>query len=168
MSAEPHDFVLIDSAGKNSLPDEATGSRFSAKRPELRHYLAGFGISDMQLTEHRPARLHDAPLRPAISDKQVRFPAYYLAVEGAGRGDLYRAAAAHALAHLLFSPRHRPVGNRDRTRIIARSLLEDARVERLLAQRYPGMHALWGRFHAATRATSGFGIRGLTARLARA
>ena len=161
-------FDMLDPAAKESLRAEAGGSAFSAKRTELQHYLAGFGFAAVELTSHRPGRLRDAPLRPAITDTGVRFPGYYLASEGAARGDLYRAAAAHALAHLLFSPRHRPVGNRDSARVLARSLLEDARVERLTAQRYPGMHALWGRFHVATQANSGFAVAGLAARLARA
>jgi nitric oxide reductase NorD protein len=161
-------FDMIDPAAKESLRAEAGGSPFSAKRAELQHYVAGFGFAAVELTSHRPGKLRDAPLRPAITDTGVRFPGYYLAIEGAARGDLYRAAAAHALAHLLFSPRHRPVGNRDSARVLARSLLEDARVERLMAQRYPGMHALWGRFHVATQANSGFAVAGLAARLARA
>ena len=48
------------------------------------------------------------------------------------------------------------------------ALIEDARVERLMTLEFPGLRALWGAFHTASRATSGFQFSGLAARLARA
>jgi nitric oxide reductase NorD protein len=81
---------------------------------------------------------------------------------------LYRAATAHAAAHLRFSPLARPAGNRQPMLIAVMALLEDARVERLLAQCCPGLNSLWGLFHNATRSSAGFDFAGLAARLAHA
>ena len=61
-----------------------------------------------------------------------------------------------------------PAGNRAPLLIAVMSLIEDARAEKLMAQRYPGLHGLWGRFHVATRANSGLGFAAIAARLARA
>ncbi|MFX5660838.1 hypothetical protein ABTE05_20965, partial [Acinetobacter baumannii] len=47
------------------------------------------------------------------------------------------------------------------------SVLEDARVERLMMKEFPGLRELWGRFHTATREGAGFQFEGLVARLAR-
>ena len=84
------------------------------------------------------------------------------------RERLYRAAVAHVAAHLRFSPPSRLAGNRQPMLIAVMSLIEDARVERLMAQRYPGLGALWGLFHMATQASAGFDFAGLAARLAHA
>jgi Mg-chelatase subunit ChlD len=147
---------------------DAVAHVLSARRNELQYYLAGFGLAGIAVRPHSSAGLKELPQRPAISDGVILLPSHFLASEGSGRGDIHRAAAAHALAHLLFSPRHRPAGNRAPLLIAVMSLIEDARAEKLMAQRYPGLHGLWGRFHVATRANSGLGFAAIAARLARA
>ena len=64
--------------------------------------------------------------------------------------------------------RARPAGNRQPTLLALIALIEDARVERLMQRDFPGLHALWGGFHVATRESAGFGFAGLAARLAHA
>ena len=139
-----------------------------ARRGALRHYLAGFGFQDYRLELHEPQVAGEAPRCPAIWDALLLLPRGFGRVATTRRDGLYRATAAHAAAHLRFSARGRPAGNRPPMLIALMSLVEDARVERLMAQSYPGLHALWGLFHVATRAASGFDFQGLTARLARA
>lgn len=53
-------------------------------------------------------------------------------------GELYRATVAHAVAHLLFSPLKQPGRLLKPMSQVVVSAVEDARVERLLARRYPG------------------------------
>ena len=77
------------------------------------------------------------------------------------------AAAAHAAAHLVYSPRRFDGAG---LVPIARSLLallEDARVEALAMRELPGLARLWRPLHAAT-ADDGNGFEPLMARLARA
>jgi hypothetical protein len=95
-------------------------------------------------------------------------PDHYLAWDGASRGNIYRAAVAHALAHLQFSPRHQPAGKKKPLLLAVLSLIEDARVERLAAQRYPGWHSLWVGFHVASGEKNELTFTSLSARLARA
>lgn len=161
-------FELADPAAQQSLHAELRGSQFAAKRDQLQYYLAGFGLTEIRLKTHPSKHLDQLPQRPAVSDAVLLFPDHYLAIEGSERGDLYRAAAAHAIAHLCYSPRHRLVGNRKPMLIAVMSLIEDARVERRMTQHYPGLHSLWGRFHVATRANAGLGFAAFAARLARA
>lgn len=161
-------FELVDPAAQKSLDAEARGGRLTLRRSELQHYLAGFGLAGITVKSHSSEPLNQWPPRVAISDAVLLFPSHYLAIEGSDRGDIYRAAAAHALAHLYFSPRHRPVGNRKPLLIAVMSLIEDARIERLMVQRYPGFQGLWGKFHVATRANSGLGFAAFASRLARA
>ena len=139
-----------------------------ARREELLHYLAGFGFPDLRLEvqEHSPSGA--AVQGPAIGNDLLLFPRRFCTIASHMRERLYRAAAAHAAAHLQFSPLARLAGNRQPMLIAMMSLIEDARVERLLAQRYPGLGALWGLFHVATRTSAGFDFAGLAARLAHA
>ena len=79
----------------------------------------------------------------------------------------HRAAAAHAAAHLVYSP-----ARFDGTALvpIARNLLallEDARVEALAMRELPGLARLWRPLHTATP-DDGFGCEALMRRLSRA
>ena len=77
------------------------------------------------------------------------------------------AAAAHAAAHLVYSP---PTFDGSRLGPIARALvglLEDARVEALAMRELPGLARLWRPLHVATPAL-GTGLEALLQRLARA
>ncbi len=147
---------------------EIDSEHLLARREELLHYLAGFGFSNLRLELQEPSPIGAFAQGPAIGDDLLLFPRRFGANVSNRRELLYRAVAAHAAAHLQFSPRARLAGNRQPMLIAIMSLIEDARVERLLAQRYPGLGALWGLFHVATRTSAGFDFAGLAARLAHA
>lgn len=87
--------------------------------------------------------------------------------EGVSGLSVYRAAAAHAAAHVM----HTTVQFQDRQySILQRTLIgmvEDARVESLAIARFPGLGVLWWRFHTAS-AADGDEAPALFARLARA
>jgi len=105
-----------------------------------------------------PPRL-DAPA-PFIADGHIHLPA-------AAHWRDHCAAAAHAAAHLVYSPR-----GFDGTGLvpIARTLLaalEDARVEALAMRELPGLARLWRPLHSATP-DSGDGFEPLLQRLGRA
>lgn len=138
-----------------------------ARREELLHYLAGFGFPDLRLELQEPSPTGTAQ-SPVVGNDLLLFPRRFGTIASNMRELLYRATAAHAVAHLRFSPLARLAGNRQPMLIAMMALIEDARVERLLAQRYPGLGALWGLFHVATQANAGFDFAGLAARLAHA
>ncbi len=77
------------------------------------------------------------------------------------------AAAAHAAAHLVYSPRHFDADGLVPTARALLALLEDARVEALAVRELPGLARLWRPLHTATP-DSGKGSEALMARLARA
>jgi nitric oxide reductase activation protein len=79
----------------------------------------------------------------------------------------HRAAAAHAAAHLVYSPRQfdgQGLGPLART---LASLLEDARVEALAGRELPGLLRMWRQLHTVTP-DAGSGLPALLQRLARA
>ena len=105
-----------------------------------------------------PLRLDsDAPF---ISDGAIHLPA-------CSPWQAYRAAAAHAAAHRIYSPtRFEATGMVPIARSLL-ALLEDARVEALAMRELPGLARLWRPLHTAT-AADGNGFEPLMARLARA
>lgn len=161
-------FQLEDAHAVGSLRAELHGTSLAGIQPSLRYYLAGFGMADMEIKPRRQPALAALPARPVISDQLLLLPEHYLALEGAQHGDIYLAATAHALAHLMHSPLHQPAGKRKPLLLAMLALVEDARVERLAGQRYPGLYALWGRFHTASGAGNDLSAGSLMARLARA
>lgn len=64
--------------------------------------------------------------------------------------DYYRAAAAHAAAHVLFSRQTFLRRNINPMQHSLISLLEDARVEQLASARFPGLRSLWLKFFPAS------------------
>ncbi len=161
-------FRLEDPQAAEAIVAESHGTSFERARHALQLYAAGFGQRDLVLGARRPRKLNSPALRPVISEGMLLLPDHYLAWDGASRGNIYRAAVAHALAHLQYSPRHQPAGKKKPLLLAVRSLVEDARVERLAARRYPGLRALWGRFHVASGEKHELTFASLSARLARA
>ncbi len=139
-----------------------------AARAGLQHYLAGFGHAGPDIALHAPGATAAPPPAAAIGADQILFPRRCAGVASSQRALHYRATLAHAAAHWRFSPLARLAGNRPPVLLVTMGLIEDARVERLMAQAYPGLHALWGQFHTATRASAGADYAGLAARLAHA
>lgn len=107
----------------------------------------------------------DAP--PHLIARGLHLPAS--APTRAAHHDLrwYQAAAAHAAAHLAFSP---PVFDGRGLGPIVRALmgvLEDARVESLAGQEFPGLTRVWQSLHTV-HPSDGNGFETLLLRLARA
>ncbi|MCR5944136.1 nitric oxide reductase activation protein NorD [Brucella anthropi] len=137
------------------------------ERGALLHYLAGFGFSEFSIDLHEPDTDGRQTRAVTIDDGVIRYPRRFYG-DTTDRALLRRANIAHVAAHLRHSPLRRPAGNRRPSLVAMTALVEDARVERLMVQEYPGLKALWGGYHTATPEVSGFDFAGLSARLARA
>ena len=105
--------------------------------------------------------------RPHIVGQSIRLPDRRSESDGVPDWHWYRAAAAHAAAHLTFSP---PVFEARGLGPIPRALLgvlEDTRVEALACRELPGLRRLWTPLHTVTPA-EGDGFEALLLRLSRA
>lgn len=95
-------------------------------------------------------------LRPFIEDHFIHLPDAYDAVEGsAGTVDatqLYRAAAAHAAAHVVFTRQPISAESLNPWQMALIGLVEDARVEALTLARFPGLRPLWAQLHTVSAA----------------
>ena len=103
--------------------------------------------------------------RATFADHIIGLPQSY--PEAAAQPAFYRAAAAHASAHVAFGSQRRPIGNLTPLQIALVSLIEDARVEHLAIARFPGLRRLWIPFHTAG-SEAAVTAECLMARLARA
>ena len=81
--------------------------------------------------------------------------------------ELYRASAAHAACHQVYTTRQFERNGLSALQMALTGLIEDARVEALALTKFPGLMQLWLPLHTAT-AQSGDGVAALMGRLARA
>ena len=102
-----------------------------------------------------PAGGEDAGGAPYVEDFFIHLPAAlhdFSYVEGATVTGLeaYRAAAAHAAAHIVFSRQHFPPESLNRLEKALVAVIEDARVETLAMRQLPGLKKLWCMQHGIT------------------
>jgi nitric oxide reductase NorD protein len=107
------------------------------------------------------------PKRVSLIGGVVRFPESFPGLEHKAVDLMYRAAAAHAGAHLVYSTTPFPLGQLKPLQVALVSLVEDARVETLALREMPGLARLWQPFHTA-QASDAATVQSLMARLARA
>lgn len=157
-------FSFVDSAARRWLVHRDEEVTYSGLERRLKAYLAAlWGLhplirSDLGSESARRVSFHGG---------FVHVPETFHGFAPERMAELFRAALAHAGAHLRFSgERFRP-GTLKPVQIALVSLIEDARVERLAMSELPGLRHLWLPFHTAVPA-SALTAPALFARLARA
>lgn len=147
-------------------PDMTGGAAFADVRKRLVLYLRALWDRG---TELRPFPSALEASRPYITPLGIHLPEAYRAARGRTGVELYRAATAHAVAHLLFSPKQ-PMkrGSLRPVQLVLVGLLEDARVELLACRELPGLRRLWLTFHEARADGGAATFASLAVRLARA
>ena len=108
-----------------------------------------------------------ASRRISISNGVIRMPEVFSGIQKSQLESLFYAGTAHAGAHLVYSKQRFKVADLKPIQVTLVSLLEDARVEYLAMQKYPGLRSLWSQFHMA-KASGPKLIPHLLARLSRA
>lgn len=117
----------------------------------LRLYVRGFGLHDVEIArqvcvEHADTAHGHARARAFIRQEVITLPPF-AQVENSRQYD--DASVAHAIGHLRYSAPGCPVGAKVPMMVAIQSLVEDARIERRMIREYPGLWALWNRFHRA-------------------
>jgi nitric oxide reductase NorD protein len=105
--------------------------------------------------------------RAGIAGPLIRLPDIYRGINGDAAYALYKAAAAHAQAHLVLGGPRFAVGTLEPLQIALVTLIEDARIELLAMRQLPGLRKLWSPYHIAVPAGVATAPT-LSARLARA
>lgn len=134
-------FRLEDQRAIEALHGEAGAGSLAASLPSLALLMHGLSGREIQLQPRRQNTLGGLPLRPVLTPTHLLLPDDYTALDGPDRYRLYRAAVAHAVAHLLYSTAGLPTLTLKPMGVAVVSAIEDARVERLLVRDYPGVRS---------------------------
>ncbi|GAB7541064.1 VWA domain-containing protein [Cupriavidus sp. 8B] len=131
-------FRLEDPRAIAALHAEGGAGDLSSAMPSLTLLLEGLCGRHMHIQPRSQTELHAAPLRPVLTGGHLLLPDDYTSLDAPDRYQLYRAAVAHAVAHLRYSPAALPVQTLKPMSLAVIAAVEDARVERLLVRDCPG------------------------------
>lgn len=154
-------FTLDDPLAQVLLQRQATPIGFAESERMLSAFIAGLWGIEPRLKSGPSQR------RTLIASGTVLLPPVFAGAAPERTRTLYRAAAAHAYAHLMVPTVSQAVGTLKSLQIVLIGLIEDARVEALAIRRFPGLGRLWSEFHVA-EPSGAKTAAGLLARLSRA
>lgn len=132
-------FRLKDPSAVEALLGEASAVDLQQALPALTWLLAGLADRDVRVQARRQTELNAPALRPVLTPSHLMLPDSYTVMDGPDRFRLYCAAVAHAVAHLRHSVPARDAGGLKPMGVAVVSGIEDARVDLLLCERYPGI-----------------------------
>ena len=97
--------------------------------------------------------------KPFVEDYFIHLPDAYDTFAPEGREaisglEVYRAAAAHAAAHIVYTKEPISAESLNNWQMAVISVIEDARVETLAIRKFPGLKQLWASMHTVTPAQS--------------
>ncbi|MBV8925848.1 MAG: VWA domain-containing protein [Bradyrhizobium sp.] len=143
-------FSLEDELARRMIARDLGSVTFSETEIELKAFLTalwgrrpllrGFSTGDNQMAQRRAS----------IAGPLIRLPEVYRGVQGDAARALFRAAAAHAQAHLVLGQGPFPAGALKPLQIALVELIEDARIETLAMRQFPGLRRLWSPYYIAT------------------
>ena len=144
-------FALRSETSKSILQRERSGRLFVDYQRQLNYYLRALWGRAFALRPGAGDLQDDAAARPYIEDYQVYLPDAIDNWHGIDGVDAYRAAVAHAAAHLAYTSEGLYLERLDAWQLACVDLFEDARVEYLAYRRFPGLARLWLRFFDSAR-----------------
>jgi nitric oxide reductase NorD protein len=159
-------FRLEDPAAQRELQRQSGVMTFAAQERTLDLLVRGVWGRGLMLRPMPEVAGYPPPRRSSFSQGVILLPGNFAGVPRAQAKALFRAAALHAGAHLAFTPVRFAVGTLKPLQVALIGLIEDARVEALAIQRFPGLRRLWQPFHVALPTSNAAPT--LMARLARA
>jgi nitric oxide reductase NorD protein len=160
-------FSLQDELARRMIARDLGSVTFAETEVELKAFVTALWGGNPLLRSFPADNSQQAQRRASIAGPLIRLPEIYRGVQGKAARALFRAAAAHAQAHLVLGQRRFPVGTLKPLQIALVNLVEDARIETLAMRELPGLRRLWAPYHVASP-TGVVAAPTLLARLARA
>lgn len=148
----------LSRARKEKLPELTNAcnkTQFSDVQRRINIYLRALWDYDFPISQTKvnleSIKIH----KPFIENDFIHLPyAYFdLTLDGnihVSAQEIYRAASAHAAAHLIYTKNNFLAGSIDKWQKAVISTIEDARIETLSIRRFPGLRHLWSVEHTAT------------------
>jgi nitric oxide reductase NorD protein len=147
-------FDLKSADSQAMLQKERRGTLFIDSQRKLNFYLRAFWGRDFFLRPTSGDYEAREGYKPFIETRVIHLPDAYDDFAGLPGRDLYRAAAAHAAAHLVYTREPLSMEQLNPVQMFLIGLFEDARVEHLAIREFPGMKQLWSQFHEKVREVS--------------
>lgn len=146
---------LTPAASLNQANNAVSLTQFMDIHRRVRMYLRALWDIDFVMKQTNLA-LDDAENQPFIEkNAHIHLPyAFYDFTADGARPvaglEVYRAAAAHASAHIMYTNHHFSARSLDKWQIAMISVIEDARVETLAIRKFSGLKYLWAMQHKAS------------------
>ncbi len=147
-------FDLKSADSQAMLQKERRGTLFIDNQRKLNFYLRAFWGRDFFMRPTSGDYELREGYRPFIEQRVIHLPDAYDDYAGLAGKELYRAAAAHAATHLVYTNKPLSMEQLNPTQMFMIGLIEDARVEHLAIREFPGMLQLWSTIHAKVREVS--------------
>ena len=135
-------FALESADSRKMLQKERRGTLFIDTQRKLNFYLRALWGRDFFL---RPSAADHEGFRPYIEHHVMHLPDALDDLGDLSGLELYRAMAAHQAAHLHYATAPISAEQLTPAQMFFIGLIEDARVEWLAVQAFPGLAKLWGR-----------------------
>jgi len=148
-------YFSLESADSHAvLQKERRGTLFVDQQRKLNFYLRALWGRDFFMRPTSGDYESREGYKPFIERRVIHLPDAFDDYAGIGGGELYRAAAAHAAAHLAYT--REPISAEALTpaQMVFIGLFEDARIEHLAIREFPGLKQLWAQFHDKLREVS--------------
>jgi hypothetical protein len=144
-------FSLASKESLALLQQERKGTLLVDVQRRLNLYLRALWGRDFYMRPTAGDHENREGYRPFIEYHLIHLPDALDAVSGAegvvDATELYRAAAAHAAAHLVFTRQPMSAEALNPWQMAVIEVVEDARVEQLALDRFAGLRPLWARLH---------------------
>jgi len=129
------------------LQKERRGSLFVDHQRKLNFYLRALWARDFFIRPTSGDYESREGYKPFIERRVIHLPDAFDDYAGISGRELYRAAAAHAAAHLVYTREPISAEALNPAQMIFIGLFEDARIEHLAIREFPGLKQLWMQFH---------------------
>jgi hypothetical protein len=142
-------FGLKTESSRAVLQKERRGTLFVDNQRRLNFYLRALWARAFFMRPTSGDYESREGLRPYIEDFQVHLPDAFDAWHGISGVEVYRAAAAHCAAHMVYTQAPLSAEQLSPAQMQFIALFEDARIEYLAMRDFPGLKKLWLQFFTA-------------------
>ncbi len=147
-------FNLESADSQAVLKRERRGTLFVDTQRKLNLYLRALWGRDFFMRPTSGDYESREGYKPYIEQRLIHLPDAFDDYADVSGKELYRAAAAHAAAHLSYTLQPLSMEAITPSQGVIIGLFEDARVEALAAREFPGLKKLWAQIHRAVREVS--------------
>ncbi len=147
-------FNLQSADSQAVLQKERRGTLFVDSQRKLNFYLRALWARDFFMRPTSGDYESREGYKPYIEQRVIHLPDAFDDYAGISGKELYRAAAAHAAAHLVYTRAPLSAEALTPAQMIFIALFEDARIEHLAIGDFPGLKQLWRQFHEKLREVS--------------